>query len=160
MPEVFAFPEGKLYLWYAYSGYWSAYLTASGTGSASASAIAQSGSLASGTALAFAQDATLTFAYGWIERYHDDGTYRRSLSGQRADLNIGHMLSDQATYNLAQSKSAMNATFEGYISGTQQTARWTLYSGVIDNISINQAEGALFNSKLSYHAYEWSATGG
>lgn len=135
--EVYAFPEGKLYL----------YASASGT--------------TSGSGVGFVTESTLTFAYGWDETYCPDGTWARVLTGQRVDMSIGHMLSDRNTFIIANSTGAINAKFEGLITAAAigKSAYWTLYSGVVDSISVSQSDGNLMSCSLALHAHEWSAVG-
>jgi hypothetical protein len=142
MPEVFSFPEGKLYLWQSYTG------------------VTASGNVTSGSAIAFAQDSTLSFAYGWADFPNADGSYMRGYTAQQVSLSVAHLLGDMATYNLANSRSAINARFEAINPGTSATAQWTLYSGVIDTLNVVQSDNATFKASLTYHANAWSATGG
>jgi hypothetical protein len=135
--EVFAFPEGKLYL----------YASASGT--------------TSGSGIGFATDSTLAFSYGWENTYCPDGSWSTILTGQRADMSIGHLLADRNTFVIANSTGAIHARFEGLITaaGIGKSAYWTIYSGVVDAISVTQSDGSLMTCALNLHAYEWSAVG-
>lgn len=135
--EVYAFAEGKLYL----------YASASGT--------------TSGSGIAFARDATLNLAYGWDENLAYGGTWTRALTARRADLSISHLLADQSTFNIANGTACVNAKFEGLITAgsLSKSAQWTLYSGVIDAFSVAQVDGELFKCSISFHANEWTAIG-
>jgi hypothetical protein len=135
--EVYAFPEGKLYL----------YASASGT--------------TSGSGIGFAQDSTLSFAYGWDDTYNPDGTWSRVLTGQRVEMSIGQLLADRQMFIIASTTGAIHAKFEGLITAAAigKSAYWTLYSGVVDSISVTQSDNALMTCALSLHAYEWSAVG-
>jgi hypothetical protein len=135
--EVYAFPEGKLYL----------YASASGT--------------TSGSGIGFAMDSTLAFSYGWDDRYNLDGTWSRVLTGQRVEMSIGQLLADRHLYNIANGTGAVNAKFEGLITaaGIGKSAYWTLYSGVVDQVSLTQRDGDVMTCGLNLHAYEWSAIG-
>lgn len=142
MAEVFAFPEGKLYLWQSYTG------------------ATASGNVTSGTAIAYAQDSTLAFAYGWADFPNADGSYMRGYTAQQASLSIAHLFGDMATYNLANSRSAVNARFEAINPGTSASAQWTMYSGVVDTFSVVQSDNASFKASLTFHANVWSAVSG
>ncbi|HEY4724210.1 MAG TPA: hypothetical protein VII92_20310 [Anaerolineae bacterium] len=135
--EVFAFPEGKLYL----------YASASGT--------------TSGSGVGFAENAALQFAYDWIDAAGADGRHDHVLMAKEARLTIGALVGDLTLWRLANATAAVNAKFEGLITGGYiQSAQFVLYSGAVDAAGINQAEGDLFRGRYEMHAYEWSAFGG
>lgn len=133
--EVFAFPEGKLYLWPSASGN------------------------ASGSGVGFARDSTIRFTYGWKEYKSIDDVYVRLVTAKRAELSINSLLCDQAIFRLAQASAAVNAKFEGSIGGLTQSAMWVLYSGAIDQAGFSQSEGQLFQGNYTMHANIWSAFG-
>jgi hypothetical protein len=136
--ETFSFAEGRLYL----------YASASGN--------------TSGSGIGFAENASLKFAYGWVERVGANNRLVRVLTGQRADLAIGTLLADLALFRLANATAAVNAKFEGLVSAgaaLQKSAVWVLYSGVVDEAGITQGQGQLFRGNYSMHAHEWSAFG-
>jgi hypothetical protein len=141
MAEVFSFPEGRLYLWQAYTG------------------VTASANATSGTAIAFAQDSTLAFAYGWSDFPNADGSYVRGYTEQHVSLSISHLFGDMATFKLANSRSALNARFEAYNSGMSASAQWTLYSGVVDTFNVVQSDNASFKASMTFHANIWSAVG-
>lgn len=134
--EAFSFPEGKLYL----------YASASGS--------------TSGSGVGFTQDASLAFQFGWWEGGAPGGKKVHIATGQRVDLTINNLLSDQVLYNLAVSKSAVNANFEALHTALgAKSAQWVLYSGVIDKFEVTQQDGDVFRSNLSMHADSFSAFG-
>ena len=141
MAEVYSFPEGRLYLWQAYTG------------------VTASANATSGSSIAFAQDSTLAFAYGWADFPNADGSYVRGYTAQHVSLSIAHLFGDMATFNLANSRSALNARFESYNSGVSASAQFTLYSGVVDTFNVVQSDNASFKASLTFHANTWSALG-
>lgn len=136
--EVFSFAEGRLYL----------YATVSGN--------------TSGSGIGFAENASLKFAHGWKDFDLEELKVERILTGMRADLAIGKLVSDLVLFRLAQATAAVNAKFEGLIAAgpVQQSAVWVLYSGVVDEAAINQNQGALFGGTFQAHFATWSAFGG
>lgn len=134
--ETFAFPEGKLYL----------YASASGT--------------TSGSGVGFAQNAEMGFSFGWVNYRNFDGNYHNLLTGKYATLSIETLLADQVLFTLANASAAVNAKFEGLTTGVAaKSANWVLYSGVIDNVRVNQSIGDLHKFSISLHANVWSAFG-
>lgn len=135
--EVFAFPEGKLY----------AFASAAGT--------------VSGSGIGFAENARLTFVYGWMEWRGAGGAYHRAITGQRADLDIGYLFGDTQMWRLVNNSAAVNLKFEGLVTAVGvQSAVFALYSGVGDSFDVSQADGQTFKARASFHANEWSAFGG
>jgi len=139
--EIFAFPEGRLYL----------YASASGT--------------TSGSGIGFAQGATLTFAYGWREVEYaigaPTGNKERHLTGARAELTIENLFGDLALFRLANATAAVNAKFEGVMTGgVSRSAQFVLYSGAVDTLTVNQQDGQSFQGSYSMHSDRWSAFGG
>ena len=134
--ETYSFAEGKLYL----------YASASGT--------------ASGSGIGFAEGARLRISYGWRNHQTLDGQYHDRITGQRADLQVDHLFYDLTLFRLANASAAVNTKFEGLVTGgLGQSALWTLYSGVIDNLEVAQVKGDVFKGGLAYHANSWSALG-
>jgi len=135
--EVFAFPEGRLYL----------YASASGT--------------ASGSGIGFAEGAQLQATIGWRETFAHGGRPRRVETGRRVDLTINSLFGDLTLVRLAQASAAVNARFEGLVTGGRiQSAHLALYSGVIDSFTLTQQDGELFRANYAMHAHTWSAFGG
>ena len=133
--ESFSFAEGRLYL----------YASASGT--------------TSGSGIGFAENATLSISYGWHETQGLD-IWQRVMTGQLAKLVIGTLYGDRTLFNLANASAAVHAKFEGQITGgLSRSAQWLLYSGVVDNFTVSQQNGALFRATYDMHATEWSAFG-
>lgn len=135
--EVFSFAEGKLYL----------YASASGN--------------TSGSGVGFAENARLSFAYGNWEVRHADGSHTDLETGRRATLNIAALHADRTLFALADAGVAVNAKFEGLVSAgpVQKSAVWVLYSGTVDSVDINQADGQSFRGGYAMHARAWSAFG-
>ncbi len=134
--EVYSFAEGKLYL----------YASASGT--------------TSGSGVGFAEGASLRFAYGWREARDIDRRYRRQIVERRAELSIQNLLGDLTLFRLANGTAAVNAKFEGLITGGfVRSAQWVLYSGVVDEASFTQQRGQIFGGHYAMHANVWSAFG-
>jgi hypothetical protein len=135
--EVFAFPEGKLYL----------YASASGT--------------ASGSGVAWVENAEIGFVYGWLDEERMGGVHREYRTGQRVDLTIGTMVGDLSLWRLADAGSALNAKFEGLVTGGRiQSAQWIIYSGMADSVRIAQQDGDLFRGQFAMHGWEYSGFGG
>ena len=135
--EVFAFPEGRLYLY------------ASGSGNTS------------GSGIGFAVGAQMQYVYGWKERF-DAGAIqpKRAITGQRCDLTIDNLLGDLVLFNLANATSMVQAKFEGLITGGRvRSAEWILNSGAVDSVGMSQDEGNTFRGSYAAHFYSWSAFG-
>lgn len=133
--EVYSFVEGRLTLWASASGN------------------------ASGSGVAFVEDATLTLLYGKLELYHADNTRSRPETGRRANLQVNHMLAFRSLQALADASAAVNAKFEAAVGAVAQSAQIVLYSGSIDSIVWTQRQGDVLHGSLSYHATEWSGFG-
>src|SRR3989304_10639455 len=91
--EVFAFPEGKLYL----------YASASGT--------------TSGSGIGFAENAALQFAYDWVDAAGADGRHDHVLMAKEARLTIGALVGDLTLWRLGDAKGGGKAQFRGLITG-------------------------------------------
>ena len=134
--EVFAWPEGKLYL----------YASASGT--------------TSGSGIGFAEDATLSIAYGWRENTQPDGTVTNHITGKRVELAIGKLHASTTLFNIANATGAVNAKFETLVTGgLSQSAQFLLYSGWIDSFTVAGQAGGLFHATLTMHANIFSGFG-
>lgn len=134
--ETFSFAEGKFYL----------YASASGT--------------TSGSGVGFARGAVLTFTYGWLEVGNVVGDYVSVITGQRVSISIDSLLGDQTLFTLANATAAVNARFEGLVTGGRsQSAYWLLYSGNVETVSVTQNDGALMIGSYSMYARKWSAFG-
>ena len=135
--EVYHFGEGRLILWASASG------TTSGSG------------------VGYVSNSTLSFVLAWKNIPRCDLNYRDILTGRRIDLSIEHLYYDRTLNTLFNSTAAINAKFEALQTGAGlgKSAIWQLYSGVIDNNSISQADGRMFGSQFAIHANIWSAFG-
>lgn len=135
--ESFSFAEGKLYL----------YASASGT--------------TSGSGIGFARNAQMRFSYGWQRWRNQDGTYSQALTGKECDLSIENLYSDRTLFNLANATAACNAKFEGLVTGAGlgKSAQFVMYSGVVTDFQIDQADGQLFRSRFSFLANAWTGLG-
>ena len=135
--EVFSFAEGKLIL----------YASASGA--------------TTGSGVGFVQGVSLTFAYGWDETLTCDGRYENVITGKIATLAANVLHGDNYLFRLANLAGAVNARFESLITGGRsQSAQFLLYSGVIDNASVQESDGSLNEGAFSMYARTWSAIGG
>lgn len=135
--EVFAFPEGRLHL----------YASASGT--------------ASGSGVAWAENAEIAFTYGWLDEERMDSVHREQRTGVRVDLTIGSLFGDLSVWRLADAGSALNAKFEGLVTGGRiQSAQWIIYSGMADTVRITQSDGDVFRGQFAMHGWSYSAFGG
>lgn len=135
--EVYSFAEGKLHL----------FASASGT--------------TTGSGIGFARESTLTFTYGWRDVEGADRRYRRVMTGRRVEMSVRALYADRVLFNLANASAAVNARFEGLVTGAGlgKSAHFAMYSGVIDSVSVNQSDGAMNQITLNYHANDWSAFG-
>lgn len=135
--ETYSFAEGRLYL----------YASASGA--------------ASGSGIAFAEGATLREAYGWREMAGANRRRLRVLTGRRVDLTVDTLYSDRTLAALAQGTAAVHAKFEGLVTGAGvgKSAVWWLYSGVIDEVQLRQADNQVWRGSYGMHAHDWSAFG-
>ena len=134
--ETYSFAEGKLYL----------YASASGS--------------TSGSGIGWAENATIRFNYGYVNHRLLNGTYYDLLTGRRADMTIGSLYGDMTLFNLANSTAAVNAKFEGLVTGgLSQSAIWILYSGVVDVFTVNQEQDQVFKAAIGMHANTWSGFG-
>jgi len=135
--EVYAFPEGQLYL----------YASASGT--------------VSGSGLAFVEDAALRLIYGWLNSRTLDGIYHDDLTGQRAELSVSHLYADRTTFALINASAAVHVKFEGLVTGggLAKSALYWLYSGAVDEFGLQQVKNGMFVGSFSLHANIWSAFG-
>ena len=135
--EVYSFPEGNLYL----------YASASGT--------------TSGSGVAFVTQATLNTVFGWDNTPDILGRYDDILTGQVATLTVNHLYADRATFNLFNISGAVNARFEGQMTaGAARSALFVLYSGVVDQYSVQQMDGRVWQASLTMHANMWRGFGG
>lgn len=130
MPEAFSWSEGYVYLY--------------------------TGSLAASALVALAENTQATFAYGWDNRAAANGTYGDHLTGQRCDVNIGAAyVMDMTTIRMMQSATAVHMKF--LHSGVNGSGGHWLYSGRIDNYSINGRKADVYKLSIKGHWNLWSA---
>jgi hypothetical protein len=133
--ETFAWPEGQLVV----------YASASGA--------------TTGSGVGFAENARLSFTYGWYEYRGAGGTYRREITGQVANLSIGALWGDTQLFQLLNASAALNAVFRASAGALTQSAHIVLYSGVGDSVSFDGAEGQVFKAAYNFHCNTWSGFG-
>lgn len=131
MAEAYAWSEGSITFW---------------TGSATASAV-----------VAFAQTNDLTLARGWNNYQTLDGSYHDSITGQRADLNVGAVYtSDLTLARMVESGTALHVKLNHY-NAVNGSAGFLLYSGRVDLLRYAGTDAAPYMYQLTYHANRWSA---
>ena len=133
MAETYAWLEGTVYIW-------------TGTGTASA-------------VVAYAQSVRATLVRGWENYQTLDGAWHNRHTGQRADVQIGALLT--------RDNSALNAMFDAtgalvhvhmiYDHSAGGSAGRILYSGQIDTLSDNGSDGQSVNLEMAYHCNSWTA---
>ena len=90
-----------------------------------------------------------------------DGRYENVITGKIATLAANVLHGDNYLFRLANLAGAVNARFESLITGGRsQSAQFLLYSGVIDNASVQESDGSLNEGAFSMYARTWSAIGG
>jgi len=135
--ESYSFAEGRLYL----------YASASGT--------------TSGSGIGFARNAQMRVTYGWRRWRNADGTYARAITGQQVDLSIESLYSDRTLFNLTNGTAAVNAKFEGLVTGAGlgKSAQFTMISGDISECQLDQSDGEMFRYRFAYMANNWTVAG-
>jgi hypothetical protein len=133
--ETLSFAEGRITVWASASGN------------------------TSGSGVGFCEDVTLRLAYGWLERRGADGAWSRYETGRRASLDVTHLYAYRTLYALADATAAVNARFEGKAGALTQSGQWDLYSGVITQMELRQADGGVWRGGLAAHFDQWSAFG-
>ena len=133
MAETYAWPEGTIYIW---------------TASATASAV-----------VGYAQSVRATLVRGWENYQTLDGGWHNRHTGQRADVQIGALLT--------RDNSALNAMLDAtgvlvhlhllYDHSAGGSAGRYLWSGQIDTMSDNGSEGQSTTMEMAYHCNIWSA---
>lgn len=134
--ETYSFAEGNFWIWPLASG------TTSGSG------------------VAYCQDVSIRLVYGWHNDRLLSGQYFDLLTGQAATIQVNNLLADMYFYRLAAQTGAVNAKFEGIVTGgLSQSAQLILYSGVVDAINASQSTDQVFKGGLNAHANIWSGFG-
>lgn len=132
MAEVVSWPEGSIYLW---------------TGSATASAVP-----------GYAQNIQATLTFGWLNYYTVSGEPRDTLTGLRADVTIGGLVTfDPALTTMIQSATAVHMHIRRDALGA--SAGYYFYSGRVDQRLFAGREGELYQYSVTYHSNLWSAYG-
>lgn len=130
MPEAFSWMEGQLYIY--------------------------TGNMATSAVVAYATDCALNLTHGNVNNQTLGGTYYDYQTGQRADVSFGQVMTwDGTIRRLFDSATAVHMKFIN--SSINGTAGYMLYSGSIDNLSVNGAEKGVFSHKLAAHFNRWSA---
>lgn len=134
MTEVFAWPEGSMWLW---------------TGSPTASA--------SGV-VAYAESMSVALARGWDNYRNLTGIYHNTLTGRRADLRIGalYTLDNTGMVTLHEAETAVHVHLR-HSASVGGTAGVFLWSGRIDTVEINGSDKGVYRMNVVYHANVWSA---
>ena len=135
--ETYSFAEGRLYL----------YASASGA--------------VRGLGIGFAEGANLRLVWGWLNYQDLSGRYYDLLTGRRADLTIDTLYGDRTLFALAEGTAAVNAKFEGQVTGggVNQSAQFILYSGKVDSMGLTQRDRDINRASYAMHANVWSAFG-
>ena len=131
MAEVYAWPEGALYIW---------------SGAANAS----------GAPVAYVNNANLTTQWQWSNDPRLDGSYRDHLQGQRANINaaLAYTIGQNAV-TLAQATATVHFKFQH--NGVDGSAGFIAYSGKIDSLNLNGAAAGTYAMTLAAHCNIWSA---
>ena len=131
MPEVYSFPEGTLHLW---------------TGAANAS----------GNPIAYVQNANAVPTWGWQPEPSISGVYRDHKTGLSISLNAGIAWTfDKTIMKIAESATAVHAKIMN--SSVNGSAGYLMYSGRIDSLPYQGAQGGFFQYSLVAHFNIWSA---
>lgn len=130
MGEVFTFSEGRLYIW---------------TGSHTAS----------GMSVAFVEQVSVNLTTQWGNQ-RSVGTGRHEwVIDQRADLQIGKAYANADLYALLNATGVVHIKVE-HENVPAGSAGFILYSGRLDNLSVNGSQGAIMQENLVGHAYQWT----
>ena len=132
MAEAFSWMDGLLYIY---------------TGAAAPSTSAL---------IAYAQNSRGNFAYGWDNRAAANGTYRDHKTGQRVDLFINAIYTNDTTITKI-TESATAVHFKLMQSHAIGSAGYFLYSGRIDAIQYQGSDKNPFVYSLNAHFNAWSA---
>lgn len=112
---------------------------------------------ASGSALAYVQQARFAPAWGWRGDPSLSGSVREHLTGQRADFAFEGVFTLEAAQTLARLAQSATAVHVKYThSSLDGSAGYVAYSGRIDALAcLSDVNGAAYT--LSAHSYQWSA---
>lgn len=131
MSEVFAWPEGALYIW---------------SGSANAS----------GASVAYVNNASIAMQYQWGNEALLDGSYRNHLQGKRGNINVtfAYTMND-AIVTLAEATATVH--FKLQHDGVNGSAGFIAYSGKIDSLNVQGSENGTYAVSMAAHCNLWSA---
>jgi len=132
MTEVYAWPEGNVWVW---------------TGTAGSAV------------LAYVEGCTIQMAYGWENQQNLNGVYRDYKTGQRIDVSIQRVYSPGSTALLkwAESATAVHLHFKHLQSGLASANGIYVYSARIDQVQLGGREQDTYREALNMHANVWSA---
>lgn len=130
MAEVVGWPEGQIYVW---------------TGTATASAL-----------VGYAENLSLTFQRGFINRETLSGGYYDYTTGRRADVNCGAVWSYDGTLRYMYD-SATAVHMKLIHSSLGNSAGYLFYSGRMDTLAAQGAEGNVLKFNIQAHFNVWSA---
>ena len=125
MPEVFTWNEGQLFIW---------------TGASTVSALT-----------AYAQNISVSLAYGWSNRRLVTGTYQDVFTGFRQDVQVCAMYTPDATIQKFALQTALTHMHLRH-SSLGGTAGLFLWSGRIDRIDLAGSEANPYIFTIAYHA--------
>lgn len=131
MPEVIAWPEGKVWIW---------------TGTAGSAL------------LAFAQNSRAFLVRGYDNYSTLDGVYHNVETGRRADVQIESLLTTNATalQVLFDAATATHVHMAHAITGGG-SAGHRFWTGRIDYLVYQGQVGDLYKYQVAYHSNVWSA---
>lgn len=131
MPEAYSFPEGTLHIW---------------TGAANAS----------GTPIAYVQNTNVIPTWGWQREPSVSGVYRAHKTGVSIQLNAGVVWThDKTIMKIAESATAIHGKVMN--SSINGSAGYLMYSGNIDSLQYQGAQGGFFQYNLAALFNIWSA---
>lgn len=130
MGEVYAWPEGRIYLY---------------TGAATAS----------GSPIAYVQNTQLAPRYDWSWDATIGGNYRPHLVGKEARVTFAAMYANNALFSGFNATAQVHIKFEH--SGIGGSAGFFLYSARIDGITYMGTQDAPYTYSLEARGTEWSA---
>lgn len=124
-------PEGALYIWTGHH-------------------------TASGQAVAYCQNINVSKQYGVAWQVSLSGTYKRHTTGQQMDVSVNAAYTHNSVLRtLAEAQTAVH--FKFLFTGIHGSAGEFGYSGSIDNLTLQGAEGGAFVYSLRAQSHEWSA---
>lgn len=131
MTEVFSWTEGTLYVW---------------SGAATAS----------GTPVAYVTNASISPQWQWSNDARLDGSYRHVLQGRRANISLalGYTVGMNLVV-LAQGNASVHFKFDQ--NGVNGSAGWLAYTGRINTLGLQGAEGGTYALSVAGYCNEWSA---